>query len=213
MRTEDLIEKLAHHLEPAQPLAAPSRRAAGWFGAALLYMALLVLAIGAMSGAGEPLEATSWIAQSAAIATSFLACLAAFASVIPGLGSRAPAAAATAATVWLATLVLASPAPVDWTAVATARHEWKCVAFIAAGGAPLAAAITWMLRRGAPVRPATTAALVALAVATLANVGACFSLPHANGAVTFAWHGGVVAAAVMLAFVGGRWLFTWRFVR
>lgn len=56
-----------------------------------------------------------------------------------------------------------------------------------------------MLRRGAPLSPAWTGALAALAVATLANVGACLSLPHANGAVTFVWMGveaGLVSSLV-----------------
>jgi hypothetical protein len=87
------------------------------------------------------------------------------------------------------------------------------VGFIVAGGAPLLAVLAWMLRRGAPLEPATTAAFAALAVAALANVGACVSLPHANNAVTLFWHGGVVAAVTVGAAVCGRLLFSWRLRR
>jgi hypothetical protein len=67
-----------------------------------------------------------------------------------------------------------------------------------------------MLRRGAPLRPSTTAAFAVLAAAALANAGACFSLPHANGAVTFAWHGTVVLVLIILGALTGRLVFAWR---
>jgi hypothetical protein len=66
-----------------------------------------------------------------------------------------------------------------------------------------------MLRRGAPLNPATTAAFAALSVAALANVGACVSLPHANDAVTLAWHGGTIAVVTACAAASGRRLFSW----
>ena len=106
-----------------------------------------------------------------------------------------PAAAATLA---------AAPGSMDWAAVPEARHEWWCVGFIVVGGAPLAAVLARMLRRGAPLAPGTTAAYATLSVAALTNVGACLSLPHPNGAVTLAWHGGVTFVLVLLAAVAGR---------
>jgi hypothetical protein len=67
-----------------------------------------------------------------------------------------------------------------------------------------------MLRRGAPLTPGATAALAALAVAALANVGACLSLPHANSAITVVWHGGVVLVLAAVAALAARLLFGWR---
>jgi hypothetical protein len=112
--------------------------------------------------------------------------------------------------VWVVTLASTAVVDADWSAISSATHEWWCVGFIVAGGAPLLAVLVWMLRRGAPLDPATTAAFAALSVAALANVGACISLPHANNAITLAWHGGVIAAATIGAAACGRLLFGWR---
>jgi hypothetical protein len=106
-------------------------------------------------------------------------------------------------------LAATSRADADWSALSSATHEWWCVGFIVAGGEPLLAVLAWMLRRGAPLNPATTAAFAALSVAALANVGACISLPHANNAVTLAWHGGVIAVVTVGAAACGRLLFSW----
>jgi len=208
MNTEELIERMTEGLEPVAPLPSPGKRAAAWLLGAALYLGVLVLAMVSASGAAGTAETAFWGSQAVAIAAGVLASIAAFVSVVPGLANRVRWWAVAAFLVWLATLV-ASPAGVDWSTVAAADHEWVCAGFIVIGGAPLAAALAWMLRSGAPLSPATTAALAALAVATLANVGACVSLPHENGAVTFAWHGSVVLAVVGIAAWSGRRLFSW----
>jgi hypothetical protein len=210
MNTDELIERMAQGLEPVTPLPSPGKRAASWSLAAALYLGLLVLAMAWLNGVAGAGGTAFWLSQTAAIATGALASGAAFASVVPGFPSRLPWWAAAAAVVWLATLVAAPPVDADWSALAAASHEWLCVGFIVVGGAPLAAGLAWMLRRGAPLSPATTAALAALAVATLANVAACLTLPHPNSAVTFAWHGGVAVALVILAALCGRMVFRWR---
>jgi hypothetical protein len=210
MNTDDLVQKLAHELEPAAPLRRPAARASTWFAGAALYIAALALGMGLVNGYPNGVEVTFWVGQVAAIVTSLLASAAAFASVIPGLSSRSRFLAIAAAGIWLVVLATTSTANADWSAVTSATHEWWCVGFIVAGGAPLLIVLARMLRLGAPLNPATTAAFAALSVAALANVGACISLPHANNAITLAWHGGVIAAATMGAAVCGRLLFSWR---
>jgi hypothetical protein len=210
MSTDDLVKELARDLPPAAPLRQPAARARTWFLGAALYVALLAFGMGFVSGYPVGAGGAYWAGQIAAIVTSLLAGAAAFALVIPGLESRSPVLAVAAVAVWVAILAMASPADADWSAVAGATHEWLCVGFIAAGGAPMLAVLTWMLRRGAPLKPATTAAFAALSVAALANVGACISLPHTNNAITLAWHGGVIVVATVCAAVGGRLLFSWR---
>ncbi len=154
-----------------------------------------------------------WVSQLAAVVMGLTASRAAFASVVPGFPKHSRVWAGLAALVWLGTLVVSSPWNFDWATVMAASHEWLCVGFIVIGGAPLMLALTVMLRRGAPLRPGATAALAALAVGALANVGACLSLPHANSAITFAWHGGVVVAMVALAALTGHLVFRWRLGR
>ncbi len=154
-----------------------------------------------------------WVSQIAAVVMGVLASRAAFVSVVPGLPRRSLMWAVLAALVWLGTLVVASPRDFNWAMVLAASHEWVCVGFIVMGGAPLLWMLAVMLRRGAPLRPATTAAFAALAVGALANVGACLSLPHANSAITFAWHGGVVLVLVLIAALTGHLVFVWNAAR
>jgi hypothetical protein len=209
MNTNDLIERMAEGLEPVAPLPAPGRRAALWSFGAALYVGLLVLVMASVNGPASGAGRTYWLSQAAAIAAGVLASAAAFASVVPGATRQWRWWAAGAALVWLVTLGAAPLADFDWARVAAARHEWLCVGFIVLGGAPLSAAIAWMLRRGAPLSPAATAGFAALAVGTLANVGACFALPHASGAITLVWHGGVVLASIVVAVLLGGFAFSW----
>jgi hypothetical protein len=209
MNTEDLVQALARDLKPAPPLRQPAVRAASWFAAAAIYVALLVFGMGLVDGDRAGAGTAYWPGQLAALVTSLLACAAAFASVIPGSNSRSPLLAAAGGAVWLAALATAPVPAAGWSAVSAATHEWWCAAFMVAGGAPLLAVLAWMLRRGAPLRPATTAAFAALSVAALANVGACVSMPHPNNAVTLVWHGGMIVALTICGAAGGRLLFSW----
>jgi hypothetical protein len=208
MNTNDLIERIVERPEPVAPLPSPGRRTAVWLLGAAAYVGVLVAAVAVLDGTAP--AAPGWPPQLAAAATAILAAGAAFASVVPGAAGSMRGWAAAAALLWLAAVVAATPGNVDWAAVPEARHEWWCVGFIVLGGAPLAGVLAWMLKRGAPLAPATTAACAALAVAALTNVGACFSVPHPNGAVTIAWHGGVTLLLVIIAAANGRRLFSWR---
>ena len=209
MNTNDLIENLARGLEPVAPLRRPGMRAAMWLLGAVVYVGILVVGMNAVKGDAAGVGAGFWVSQIAAIVVGLLASRAAFASVVPGLPSHARAWAVLAALVWLGTLVAASPWNFDWATVMGANHEWVCVGFIVIGGTPLMVALTVMLRRGAPLSPAATAALAVLAAAVMANVGACLALPHANSAITVVWHGGVVLVLAAAAALTARLVFGW----
>jgi hypothetical protein len=213
MNTNDLLEKLARGLTPVAPLWPPGRRGMAWSVGAAVYLGILVAITSVVGPDADGAGSGFWMSQVAAVVMGLTASRAAFASVVPGLPNPSRVWAWLAALVWLGTLAFSSPWNFDWPTVMGAGHEWLCVGFILIGGAPLMLALTVMLRRGAPLRPATTAALAALAVGALANVGACLSLPHANSAITFAWHGGVVVAMVALAALAGHLVFRWRLGR
>jgi hypothetical protein len=213
VNTNDLIENLARGLEPVAPLWRPGTRAAMWLLGAVAYVGILVVGMKAVKGYSAGVGAGFWMSQIAAIVVGLLASRAAFASVVPGFRSHARGWAALAALVWLGTLVAASPWDFGWATVVGANHEWVCVGFIVIGGMPLMLVLTVMLRRGAPLNPAATAALAALAVASMANVGACLSLPHANSAITLVWHGGVVLVLAAVAAVTARLVFGWSAAR
>ena len=210
MNTNDLIETLAQGLEPKATLWRPGTRTAAWALGAAVYLGILVLTMSAINSHTGSAGAGFWASQIAAVVMGLLAGRAAFVSVVPGLPKRSRVWPVLAALVWLGTLAAASPPDFDWPTVLAASHEWVCVGFIVMGGVPLMWVLVAMLRRGAPLSPATTAAFAALAVAALANVGACLSLPHANSAITFAWHGGVVLILALVAALTGHLMFRWR---
>ena len=213
MNTSDLIENLARGLKPVTPLWRPGTRAALWSLSAIAYVGILVVGMSAGKVDSAGVGAGLWAPQIAAIVVGLLASRAAFASVVPGLPTHAHLWAVLAALVWLGTLVAGSPWNFDWSTVLGANHEWACVGFIVIGGAPLMLVLTVMLRRGAPLKPAATAALAALGVGAMANVGACLSLPHTNNAITVVWHGGVVLALAAVAALTARLIFRWTAAR
>ncbi len=210
MKTDDLIDRLATDLAPVTPLRRPGWRAAAWaVGAGLYVLALTV----AMAQPGVPIETVGrllLVSQIAAAATGVLAVLAAFASVVPGHSRGVFAWPIVAAVVWLGALAAGSIGGAHVGTVLGAESEWVCVAVIVLGGAPLVAVLAAMLRHGAPLRPSTTGALVAVAAGALTNVGACFSRPHTDDAVTLAWHGGAVLALVVLCVLASRFVLNWR---
>jgi len=192
MNTDDLIDRLATDLRPVKPWR-PGPKAAGWLTGAVLYVAVLALVMPGRGGTGGA-GLSFWLPQLAALATGVLAGVAAFASAVPAYPKHVLVWPAVAALLWLTTL--AAGAPWETEAIVAAQHEWRCVSFILAGGAPLVAASAAMLRGAAPLAPRVTAAFAALAVGALTNLGACLSLPHASHAVTLAWHGGAVLVLV-----------------
>jgi hypothetical protein len=161
MNTDELIDSLATRLAPVSPLPHPALRAALWLTGAVLYVGILSLTMAKAAGASVSTPALL-ASQIAALATCVLAAVAAFASVVPGYSSRIFAWPATAAIVWLGTLVLGAPQHDDAVTIIEARHEWICVGLIVLGGAPMLGALALMLRRGAPLHPASTAALGAI---------------------------------------------------
>ncbi|HEX6999910.1 MAG TPA: NrsF family protein [Gammaproteobacteria bacterium] len=205
MNTDELIDRLATDLRPVTPWR-PGRKAAGWLTGAVLYVALLALAMPDRGRTGAA-DLSFWLPQLAALATGVLAGVAAFASAVPGYPKHVLVWPAVAAVLWLT--MLAAGAPWEPGAIVAAHHEWLCVSFILGGGVPLLAASVAMMRGAAPLEPGVTAAFAALAVGALTSLGACLALPHASQAVTLAWHGGAVlvlvtACAPVARFVLGR---------
>jgi hypothetical protein len=209
MKTDNMIEQLAAELTPVRPLRPPGLRAAWWVLGAVLYLAVLTFA-----RTGTGFEANAEVAgflviQAIGVVAGILAAIAAFASVVPGHSNRVAVWAFIAAIGWLASMALAAFGADGSPAILAAQHEWVCVAVILIGGAPLVAALSIMLRRGAPLRPIRTGLLTALAVGLLANFGACLSSPHAADPVTLAWHGGAVLALIGVCIAGARVVLRW----
>jgi hypothetical protein len=217
MKTDDLIEQLARGVEPVVPLQGPWRRAATWLVGAAVYIG--VLASMMTSSANVTANGVAWrflLPQVASIVVSGAAAAAAFASMVPGVSSRVLLWPAGAVVVWIGTLLVGSVQ--EWQTIGSAgglaqQREWLCVATIGVGGALPALAMARMLRHGAPLTPRATGALVTLAAAGLANVGACISHPHASSAVVLVWHGATVLALVGISGWAGPRVFSWDRVR
>jgi hypothetical protein len=207
MRTEQLIDELVHDLRPAPPLRPAWVRAGWWLLGAVAYLGLLTLLL--TSSADVAANGTAWrfiAPQVTAFVMAASAAVAAFASTVPGASRRPLLATAAAAIVWTASLLgeavqeLSLPGPV----ALIAPEEWLCVAMAVIGGALPALGMAFMLRRGALLSPALTAALGAVAITGLANIAACVSHPHPSSAVILVWHGGFILALAALAAWGGR---------
>lgn len=212
MKTERLIETLAHSLTPAAPLSRPWIRSAWWLLGTLAYLGALTLTMASVAEVAANGRGWSFAFQNvAAILTATTATHAAFASTVPGLRNRLSLLPALAAMVWLGSV--AGAAIQEWSrggVSLAAPGEWACVATIAVGGALPGIGMLIMLRRGAPLMPALTLAMAMLATASLASVSACLSNPHASDAVTLLWHGTTILVLVVTAAYFGRTLLTWR---
>ncbi len=216
MKTDDLIEQLARGITPVARFPRPWRRAAIWLVGATVYLGVLTMMM--TSSADVSGNNNVWrflLPQIAAIAVSGAAAAAAFASIVPGASSRVLFWPSVALVLWIGILLVGSVQ--DWQTTGAAglapRREWLCVAMIGLGGALPAWAMARMLRDGAPLTPRVTSALVALAAAGLANVGACIAHPHTSSTVVLLWHGATVAALVAASAWAGQHLFSWERLR
>ncbi len=214
METSELVDLLAADAAPVRPLTAPWLRTGIWFLASGAYIAILIVAI---SHGGMRLLSIRlsrfWLEQATAIGTGVAAAAAASLSVIPGRSRRWPIVPAVPLAVWLA--MLATGCMRDWAqhgaAGLLAQPDWPCTMAMLFGAALPAAALTFSVRRGAPLAPATTAALIGLAAGALSSVVACVSrpMPHPTTITVVVWHLGTLFAMVVALAAGGRSLFPW----
>ena len=216
MKTDELIEQLARGVTPVTPVPQPWRRAAIWFVGTAVYIGVLATM---MTSSAELSANSVWrllLPQLAAIAVSAVAAAAAFASIVPGASSRVLLWPSIALSSWIGILVVG--AVQEWGTTGAVGlpppREWLCVAMIGVGGTLPALVMARMLREGAPLTPRVTGALVALAAAGLANVGACISShPHTSSAVVLLWHGATVTALTAAGAWAGPQFFSWQRLR
>ena len=212
MNTERLIERLAMDVERVRPLRRPWMRAALWFVGAMLYVSVLALMFTSSEDFSINTENPAFVAQqAAAILMAFCAGVAAFASVVPAFSRWVFVVPALGVSTWVATLVASVPS--EWRAMKLAgladRHELLCVPMITLTALPLAAVLTLLLRRGAPLNPSVTAALSLLAAAGMTNAATCLSSPHQSAIAVLAWHGSTLLVLSVLAARRGRAVLSW----
>ena len=213
MDLDQFIQQLAEHAQPVARLLAPWRRTALWLAASLLYVGIVVTAyLLADHGLPASIEPRLVLESAAILATAVAAAIAAFSSVIPGRDRRFLLLPLIPLGVWLATL--GHGCLQDWRVLGMAglqvRADWDCAvpAFIVS--ALPAGAMLLMLRRGAPLAPAVSLALGALATGAVANLG--LRIFHAGdlSVQILLWHGGGAVVVSMIASLVGPRVLRWR---
>jgi len=213
MDTATLIRELVGRTPRVQPLARPGVRAAAWLAIAVP-SALLVMVV--MPGRGD------WVSRLLmprvigeeifALTTGVLAAIAAFASVVPGYNRKVLFLPLVPLALWLGGLGQSGVR--DWLQLSvhgfSIRSEWVCLPATIMAGAVPAAAMTVMLRRGAPLTPRLSTLLGGLAAAGLGNLGVCVT-HHAYGNVlVLVWHAGIVVALTVIVGSAGRRVLNWQ---
>ena len=200
MRTDDLITRLAQDVPPVRRVMPPAVSAAIWLALA----SLLIGGAVALHGFRHDIAARVMLTEErinllAALATGVAAAVAAFQLALPDHDRRWALLPLPFAALWLSGLgwgCLRDFVEQGWPALST---SFGCAKFILGFGIPLTAAMIWMARHAAPIRPAPVAALGGLAASALASVG--LSLIHHldAAAMVLIWHGLSIALVTALA--------------
>ena len=210
MNTDDLIDHLGRNASAAPPLRSPATRTAVWLLWSVVYMVAMAIVMVAGTSAGRITVTPLYLLQQgAAMITAITAARAAFGSVIPGGQTRLWTAPLASAAVWLGLLLGNTWLDVRITGTPGigSQTDWPCVVSMALGGIVLGGPLVWMLRRGAPLTPHSTAFLAGLAALSIANIEACLIRPHAFASTVLVWHGLTAAViAGLFALFGRRWL-------
>lgn len=206
MRTDDLITRLAGGLEPVKRVAPPMLAAAGWLALA----ALVTVGIVAISGFRHDIEDRLMLMHEqvnlvAASLTGITAAIAAFHLALPDRSPRWALLPVPFAAFWVSGLgwgCIQDFIDHGWPALTT---SFSCFGFVVGFGVPLSAAMVWMTRHAAPIRPEPVAALAGLAAASIASVGLTLVHHLDAAAMVLIWHGlSVVAMTLFGRVIGAR---------
>jgi hypothetical protein len=204
--TAALIETLGRAAAPVRPLRGPMLRAALWLGFALAAIAVLVLHHGLRHDIalrfGQREFVLEWLG---ALATGIGATLAAFHLSLPGRPYRWVLAPLPGLALWLFSMGYGCWS--DWVRLGpdglTLGTSFDCFEFIATTTIPLSAAMLFLLRYAAPVRPVSTTVLATLSVAALAAAGQSMVHGLDTTIMILAWHLGSTGLLLLLARLAG----------
>jgi len=204
MRTDDLISQLSGDLKPVRRIAAPWRSAAGWLGLALLVVGAAV----AITGLRHDLPTRLMLPEervnlAAALLTGIAAAFAAFQLALPDRSPRWALLPLPFAAFWVSGLGWGCLRDFMEQGTLQLGVSMACMRFILGFGIPLTAAMLWMTRHAAAIRPAPVAALGGLAAAAVASVGLTLVHHLDAAAMVLVWHGGSVALVTLLAWLVG----------
>lgn len=212
MQTEELIRALTANCPPVRPLPHPCWRTIIWFTISLGYVAALVGTLGLHSGVYAKLSDWRFLTEIVAeLLTSMMAAAGALCAGCPGRPIWERFAPAPFLLLWLTSL--SERCWRDWLAYGAAglaiTTDLMSPLIIMAVSIGPGILIFGMIRQGAPIAPASTMALAALASSTLGATA--FRLFHADEAsiTVLAWQFGPVAALSALGALLGRFCLRW----
>jgi len=205
--TRDLIDALVDSGGPVRRLRPPVWRAALWLAVAVAVIGLLGWWHGPRGDLADRLRQMGFVTGLAAAAlTGALAAVAAFMLSLPDRSRAWALLPVPAAALWLATVGIGCLT--DWVRIDDENFRWgeavACFGVLVLASVPLSAAMFWMLRHAAVLRPTPSILCGGLAVAALS---ACaLSLLHVfeASAMILIWHFGTVALVVGVDAAVGR---------
>ena len=210
MKAEELITCLTADAASVKRLAPPMRLAAYWLIASIIQAALVVSYLGLRPDITERLSEPHFLFETgAAVATAMFAAVAAFCAGCPGRPLWERFAPVLPISAWLMFLVYGYRSAGDEAGLLRLPADPLCLPFIVAVGFLPAMLIFWMIRRGAPLAPTSTAALASLAAAALGAAGLRLFHPQDESIMILIWQCGSVLVLTLAGAVIGRHLIYW----
>jgi hypothetical protein len=212
MRPEDLIDALAADARPVRPLASPMLRAGLWLAVAGSYAALIVWLVGLRPDISSRLADARFVVElGATFMTGVLAAAAAFCACAPGRPVWERFAPLPALALWMGSLGEGCWQSFVQGGAQGLQLQWDLVCFpsILLIGIVPGALILWMIRRGAPIAPLTTAALATLAAAALGATALRLFHPQDASAMVLVWQFGSVAILAGIGALTGCRILPW----
>jgi hypothetical protein len=209
VNTDDLIAALAADLRPVRRAPAPLPALAIWLAIGLAYVAAVVAAAGLRPGLRADFADAGWLVEQGAIGlTAIAAAYAAYSSALPDRPRWIALLPLGPFALWLA--LLAAGCVEAWLRSGrdglAVSSSLACLPEIALAGAGPAILSVYLLRRAAPLRPATSLALGALAAAALGDAGLRLFHAHDASVMVLVWHFGSIALLAGLGALAGPWL-------
>ena len=200
MRTEDLIADLAERLTPVRPLQPPLVRALGWFVLASVCGGVGVVFFGARADVSLRLTQPGYLAIAVlALLTSMCAVVISLILAIPG-AERTPALRISTLALcglWMVTSVWGVLAEGRGVPVLTDPHWPVCFMRVVLVGLLPALTLFVMVRRGRPLQLGATAAMAALAAASVGALAVHVACPLDDAGHAFLGH--VIPVTAMAA--------------
>jgi hypothetical protein len=208
--TSDLIKSLAADAAPVKRLRPPAVRAAAWVLFAAFVFGLIAVSHGVRPDLAQKVgEAAYSVGVGAALLSGVLAAIAAFILSLPDRSRAWLFLPAPSLVVWISTIgygcltawVGLGPAGVRFADLA------ECFATLVLTSVPIWAALLFMLRHAARLRPALVTMMGSLAVAALSASALLLFHPLDATLMILIWNFGAAAVVITLGSVFGRKVF------